>query len=166
MFGNSHRRCSVRKGVLRNFAKFTGKQLCQASFLIKLKNKLFYMCFFRFLFAKGKKPFYRLSQWLLPMEKKFKMLYFRTHLCGYFWILLNEMYLCYTWLLLHLLCPLSFCHLLRLEGVNLSKLLNTLNTCIELCMHELSSKQFFWDWFFIHKNLCAKYYFLALLHQS
>ena len=26
---SSHRRCSVRKDVLRNFAKFTGKHLCQ-----------------------------------------------------------------------------------------------------------------------------------------
>ena len=34
---SSHRRCSVRKGVLRNFAKFTGKHLCQSLFLIKLQ---------------------------------------------------------------------------------------------------------------------------------
>ena len=27
---SSHRRCSVKKGVLRNFAKFTGKHLCQS----------------------------------------------------------------------------------------------------------------------------------------
>ena len=27
---SSHRRCSVRKTVLRNFAKFTGKHLCQS----------------------------------------------------------------------------------------------------------------------------------------
>ena len=27
---SSHRRCSVRKGILRNFAKFTGKHLCQS----------------------------------------------------------------------------------------------------------------------------------------
>ena len=27
---SSHQRCSVRKGVLRNFAKFTGKHLCQS----------------------------------------------------------------------------------------------------------------------------------------
>ena len=27
---NSHRKCSVKKGVLRNFAKFTGKHLCQS----------------------------------------------------------------------------------------------------------------------------------------
>ena len=28
---SSHQRCSVRKGVLRNLAKFTGKHLCQSS---------------------------------------------------------------------------------------------------------------------------------------
>ena len=27
---SSYRRCSVKKGVLRNFAKFTGKHLCQS----------------------------------------------------------------------------------------------------------------------------------------
>ena len=27
---NSHRRCSITKGVLRNFAKFSGKHLCQS----------------------------------------------------------------------------------------------------------------------------------------
>ena len=31
------RRCSVKKSVLRNFAKFTGKHLCQSLFLIKLQ---------------------------------------------------------------------------------------------------------------------------------
>ena len=30
IYKSSHQRCSVRKGVLRNFAKFTGKQLCQS----------------------------------------------------------------------------------------------------------------------------------------
>ena len=29
IFRSSHRRCSITKGVLRNFAKFTGKHLCQ-----------------------------------------------------------------------------------------------------------------------------------------
>ena len=33
----SHWRFSVRKGVLRNFAKFLGKLLCQSLFLIKLQ---------------------------------------------------------------------------------------------------------------------------------
>ena len=33
---NSYQRCSLRKGVLRNFAKFTEKRLCQSRFFIKL----------------------------------------------------------------------------------------------------------------------------------
>ena len=32
----SHRTCSVRKGVLRNFAKFTRKYMCQSPFFNKL----------------------------------------------------------------------------------------------------------------------------------
>ena len=35
-FRSSHRRCSVRKGVFRNFAKFTGKHLCQSLFFNKV----------------------------------------------------------------------------------------------------------------------------------
>ena len=33
---SSHRRCSVKKGVLRNLAKFTGKHLCQRLFFNKV----------------------------------------------------------------------------------------------------------------------------------
>ena len=32
---SSHRRCSLKKVILTNFAKFAGKQLCQALFLSK-----------------------------------------------------------------------------------------------------------------------------------
>ena len=51
---SSLRRCSVRKGVLRNFAKFTGKYLCQSLFFNKvaslrpatlLKKRLCRSCF-------------------------------------------------------------------------------------------------------------------------
>ena len=35
---SNHRRCSVRNGVLRNFAKFTGKPPVPVSFLIKLQT--------------------------------------------------------------------------------------------------------------------------------
>ena len=35
---SSHRRCSVRKGILRNFAKFTGKHLCKSLFFNKVAN--------------------------------------------------------------------------------------------------------------------------------
>ena len=37
---SSHQRCSVKKGVLRNFAKFTGKPLCQSLFFNKLAEHL------------------------------------------------------------------------------------------------------------------------------
>ena len=51
---SSHRRCSVKKGVLRNLAKFTGKHLCQRFFFNKvagirpatlLKKSLWHRCF-------------------------------------------------------------------------------------------------------------------------
>ena len=38
---SSHWRCPVRKGVLRNFAKFTGKQLCQSASV--LTNELLHV---------------------------------------------------------------------------------------------------------------------------
>ena len=41
---SSHRRCSVKKGVLKNFTKFTGKHLCQSLFFntgwLYLKKRL------------------------------------------------------------------------------------------------------------------------------
>ena len=36
---SSHQRCSIKKGVLRNFANFTGKNLCQSLFFNKGFNK-------------------------------------------------------------------------------------------------------------------------------
>ena len=33
---SSHQGCSIKKGVLKNFAKFTGKQLCQSLFFNKV----------------------------------------------------------------------------------------------------------------------------------
>ena len=40
---SSHRRCSVRKSVLRNFTKFTGKHMCQSLFFNKVAGlRLFY----------------------------------------------------------------------------------------------------------------------------
>ena len=36
----SHRRCSMEKGVLKNFTIFTEKHLCRSLFLIKLKASL------------------------------------------------------------------------------------------------------------------------------
>ena len=49
---SSHQRYSVTKGVLKNFAKFRGKHLCQVLFFIKvasptslLKKRLWHRCF-------------------------------------------------------------------------------------------------------------------------
>ena len=51
-YRSSHRRCSVRKGVLRNFTKFTGNTCARVSFSIKLqdpatllKKRVWYRCF-------------------------------------------------------------------------------------------------------------------------
>ena len=35
---STHQRCSVKKGVLRNFTKFTGKRLCQSLFFNKVTD--------------------------------------------------------------------------------------------------------------------------------
>ena len=51
---SNHQKCSIKKGVIRNFVKFTGKHLCQSIFFNKvaglryatlLKKRLWHMCF-------------------------------------------------------------------------------------------------------------------------
>ena len=51
---SSHQRCSIKKGTLTNFTKFTGKHLCQSLFLNKaaglrpatsLKKRFWHRCF-------------------------------------------------------------------------------------------------------------------------
>ena len=50
-YRSSHQKCSLRKGVLRNFTRFTGKHLCQSLFFIcvrlatLLKKRLWHRCF-------------------------------------------------------------------------------------------------------------------------
>ena len=41
-------KCFTKKGVLENFAKFTGKDLCSSHCLIKLQAKCFPMIFAKF----------------------------------------------------------------------------------------------------------------------
>ena len=54
LYRSSHRRCSLKKGVLGNFTKFTGKHLYQSHFFNKvaslrpatlLKKRLWHRCF-------------------------------------------------------------------------------------------------------------------------
>ena len=56
---SSHQRCSVRKGVLRNFTKFTGKQLCQSLFLNKVV---------------GLRPFSQSTSWRLLLNSRNNLL--------------------------------------------------------------------------------------------
>ena len=73
LFRSSHQRCSKKKGVLKNFVKFTGKHLCQSLFFNKVeelrpatlwKKRLWRRCF-PVDFAKFlRTPFFYL-QWLL-----------------------------------------------------------------------------------------------------
>ena len=54
-FRSSHRRCSVKKGVPENFAKFTGRHLCQSLFFNKVAGlrglllSLLHCCMLKFL---------------------------------------------------------------------------------------------------------------------
>ena len=57
---SSQRRCSVKKGVFRNFAKFTGKNLCQSLFFSKVAGlccKIFINTFFYRKFPVASKYF-------------------------------------------------------------------------------------------------------------
>ena len=61
--GISHRRCSVKKDISRNFKKFTGKHLCQSLVFNKvatlLKKKLRHRCFLANFVKFLRTPFYR-----------------------------------------------------------------------------------------------------------
>ena len=82
-----HRRCYTRKGVLRNFAKFIGKELCQKLFFNKatglrpatlLKKKLWRRCF-PVNFAKFLRTLFLQSTpgWLLLEFQLFSVLLWR-----------------------------------------------------------------------------------------
>ena len=69
------RRYSIKKGVLKTFAKFTGKQLCQSLFFNKvaelspaslLKKRRWHRCFVNFAKFLGTPFFIEHPCWLLP----------------------------------------------------------------------------------------------------
>ena len=76
--------CSIKKGVLRNFAKFTGKRLCQSLFFNKvagqrpailLKKRLWHRCF-TVNFAKClRTPFLTEHLWWLLLQFIYLFLY-------------------------------------------------------------------------------------------
>ena len=76
---SSHRRCSVRKGVLTNFSKFTGKLLCQSLRPATLfKKRLWHSCF-PVNFAKFLgTPFLQKHLWTTACRLATEMLIFRS----------------------------------------------------------------------------------------
>ena len=76
-FRSSHQRCSIKKSVFRDFAKFTRKYLCQSLYLNKvtglrpatlLKRRLWNRCF-PVNFAKFlRKPFFIEHLWWLLLR--------------------------------------------------------------------------------------------------
>ena len=83
---SSHQRCLVRKCVRRNFAKFTGKDLCQGLFFDKdagfrpatlFKKRLWHRCF-SVNFAKFlKTPFFIEHLWWLLLTQATCKLFFK-----------------------------------------------------------------------------------------
>ena len=74
---STHRRCSVKKGVLGNFAKSTGKHLCQSLFFNKVKalrpatlvkERLWHWCFLVSFGKFSKKTFLRNTSGQLLMN--------------------------------------------------------------------------------------------------
>ena len=84
-FRSSHRRCSLKQGDIKNFARLTGKHLCQSLFLNKvagltlqflLKRRLWHRCF------------------LVNFSKLFRTLIYRTPSGDCFWQLRHTYYVC------------------------------------------------------------------------
>ena len=81
---SSHQRCSVRKRVLRNFAKFTRKHPCQSLFVNKsaglrpealFKKWLWHRCFPVNFVTFLRTPFSQNVFWRLLLHKKTKKVY-------------------------------------------------------------------------------------------
>ena len=72
IFRSCHQRCSIKKGVLKNFAKFTGKHVCQSPLFNQVaglrpatlqKERLWHRCFFCELCEIFKNTFFTEHLW-------------------------------------------------------------------------------------------------------
>ena len=92
---SSHRKCSIKKGVLRNLTKFTGKHLCQSLFFNKAAGlrRCFPVNFVKFL----RTPFLQntsrrlllsvsCSHFIKTTCKNMKILLYKNTLCKRFWV--------------------------------------------------------------------------------
>ena len=64
---SSHRWCSIKIAVFKNFAIFTRKHLCWVLFFINCRSS-------------GLQSYLRRTLWWLPLEKSFRNTYFEDHL--------------------------------------------------------------------------------------
>ena len=94
---SSHRRCSIKIGVLKNFVKFTGKHLCQSLYFNKVAGDLaqVFSCKFCEIF---KKNFFTEHRWptasvsiYLARKKNFVNLSKSAVFCGHFHICLKKL---------------------------------------------------------------------------
>ena len=76
---SSHRRCSVKKGVLRNFAKFTAKHLRQSLFFNKVAGRRYLPVNFVKLI---RTPFLRNTSGRLPLIRWIFLNVRKKHLCS------------------------------------------------------------------------------------
>ena len=73
---SSHQSCSIQKGVLRNFTKFTVKQLCQSLFFniclrpATLWKKRFWQIFSCEFYEISKNTFFTEHPWWLLLQKE------------------------------------------------------------------------------------------------
>ena len=99
-FRSSHRRCSAKKGILKNFTKFTGKHLCWSLFLIKfhpwkfIKKRLQHRCFpVKFAKILSAIFFYKNLWWLLLIWDRYTLSSFRN-----LQFRLDDLVLCKIWM--------------------------------------------------------------------
>ena len=88
-YRSSNLRCFVRKGVLRNFAKFTGKHLCQSLFFKKETLAQVLSCEFCEIF---KSTFFTEHLWWLLLENLSNKCH--GHLNFFFFISIHNKFVC------------------------------------------------------------------------
>ena len=78
---SSHRRCSVGKGVLRNFTKFTGKHLCQSLYFNYFKIETLAQVFFCEFCEISKNTFLQNTSGRLLLYRVVSIIYIHERRC-------------------------------------------------------------------------------------
>ena len=105
---NCHQGCFTEKGIVKSFAKFTGKYLCQSLFLIQLRASG------RVAISFKKSPWHRCLQ--VSFEKFLRPPFYRTPSLDHFWIVCSPIIEFLFFLnisMLMLFCGVSYSSLYR-----------------------------------------------------